>query len=143
MRSLGFLFFSVFCGLAVAGGDSVLGKVDRLAGKDGNYSFTFAQTDERSALMPGCQKLEVKVEYGGVPWYSWLPFVQTSHPAREETDEAASYLLKAQRDGREVYFGYMGGGLRRASRPCSFISKGLLLYPPDKKDHVLSFHDPV
>ncbi len=143
IKSLGFIFSFLFYGLAVAGGDSVLGKVGNFSGEDGNYSFSFIQTDEHSPLMPGCRQLEVTVEYGRVPWYSWLPFVETSHPSLEETDEAAFFLLEAQREGREVHFGYMGGGLIPVDKPCFFVSKGLLLYPPDKKDQVISFHDSV
>jgi len=142
MNFISFVVLFMLSGLALAGGDSVRGKVSNFSGKDGNYSFRFTLTDRRSELL-ACREFEVRVRYERVPWYSWLPFVYTTHPAKEETTEAASFLLNAQRQNREINFGYMGGGLIPTDRLCSFVSRGLSIYSSDKKNLVLSFYDPV
>jgi len=88
----------------------------------------------------GCDEFKVTVEYKNVPWYSWLPFVRSSHPTKQQTIKAASLLLDAFKTNRAIGFGYMGGGLIPTEEKCSFSSKGLTL---EFNNLVLSFHDPV
>ncbi len=126
MRTLSALLLCLMPNVAVAGGDAVPGKVSSVSGADGNYQFHFVQTANRAELISGCKELDVKVSYERVPWFSWLPFVHSSHPTREKTDEAASYLLNASRENRDIYLGYMGSGLIPAGTPCSFLSRGCL-----------------
>ncbi len=142
MRTLGALLLCLLSNVAVAGGDAVPGRVTSFSGADGSYRFHFVQTDNRAELVKGCKELDVQVSYERVPWFSWLPFVHSSHPTREETDAAASYLLSASREKREVYFGYLGNGLAPTGAPCSFLSRGLSLHGKEPII-VLSFHDSV
>ncbi len=143
MRILSLLILSVVSTVALAGGDYVLGKVTSFSGEGGNYSFHFIQTDGGKELMSRCREFDVQVNHVRVPWYSWLPFVQTSHPSKEKTNEAASFLLKAHQENRQVLFGYMGYGLVPSSAPCSFLSRGILLEAEKEKSFVLSFHNPI
>lgn len=117
----------VLSNAAHAGGSAVLGKVVSFTGANGNYSFRFAQTAERSQWIISCQEFEVKVNYERVPWFSWLPYVRTHHPTKEMTEVAAAFLLKAHRENREVMFGYMGQGLEETSTPCFLLSRGISL----------------
>lgn len=139
MRALSFLILCVVSNIAVAGGDYAIGKITSFSGENGNYLFRFVQTDNRAELLRGCREFEVKVTYKRVPWFSWLPFVHTSHPTREGTIKAALFLMNANQSNREVGFGYMGYGLVPADTPCSFLSLGLSL----ESGYVLSFHNPV
>jgi hypothetical protein len=125
----------------LAGGDYVLVKISKFSGYDGNYSMSFKQTEiDREPLLMGCNEFKVTVEYKNVPWYSWLPFVQSSHPTKQQTIKAASLLLDAFKTNRAISFGYMGRGLIPTGEKCSFSSKGLIL---EFNNVVLSFHDPV
>jgi hypothetical protein len=127
-------------GAALAGGDYVPGRVANFSGDDGSYAFTFAADRE---LVQGCQTLEVRVRYSRVPWYSWLPFVHTSHPTKDQTDLAAAMLRQAAQTSRSVLFGYVGYGLVPSGERCTFVSRGLVLERDGDFEVVLSFHDPV
>lgn len=81
-----------------------------------------------------------------MPSWSWLPFVDTSHPSRQETAAAVEYLNKKFNNSVQTFFGYMGGGLLKVpSTDCLFKSKGLKLMQIDAHDEfaVLSFYDPL
>ena len=124
-----------------AGGDYVLGRVLSFSGDGGNYSLTFSQTNiNTSPMIKGCYEIKVIVKYEHVPWYSWLPFIRSSHPTKEQTIIAASLLLDAFEKNREIGFGYMGSGLTPTAEKCAFVSKGLT----NEFDNViLSFNEPV
>lgn len=143
MRIISFVILLLVSNIAVAGGDYVLGKVVSFSGGNGNYIFRFVQIDNHHKLIPSCQEFEVRVTYKRVPWFSWLPFVHASHPTKEKTKEAASFLLRANRENREVNFGYMGYGLVPTDTPCSFLSRGMSLESEKEKNFVLSFHHPI
>lgn len=144
MRILIVAILFVVSSAALAGGDYALGKVSNFTGEDGNYSFRFTQTDGRAELLQGCREFDVRINYGRVPWYSWLPFVHTSHPTEEKTKEAVSFLRKANLENRAVYFGYMGYGLvPTGGGSCSFLSRGMSLEREKEKSFVLSFHNSV
>ena len=128
--------------LAVAGGDYVSGKVSEFSGKDGVYAFTFV-AERTLAGLEQCQSLKVRVEYGRVPWYSWLPFVHTNHPTKAQTDSAAFLLQSAHQTLEPILFGYLGSGLVPSTAPCTFKSKGLAVERDRGNEFVLSFHNPT
>jgi hypothetical protein len=141
IRKIAFISFLIWPALCFAGGDEVSGKVSSLIVKEGKYVVHFNQTENASVLITGCKEIEVTVQYARVPWFSWLPFVSSSHPTRKETDEAIEYMRNANRNNRLIYFGYMGYGLVPTGQKCSFKSKGLRIYRDQGKVTVLSFHD--
>lgn len=126
--------------LALAGGDYVSGKVSSFSGNDGTYTFTFVAKKTLVGLEQ-CQSLTVNVEYGRVPWYSWLPFVHTNHPTKAQTESAASLLQTAHRASQPILFGYLGYGLVPSRVPCTFKSKGLAVESDRGREFVLSYHD--
>ena len=135
-----FVFSGLLPSLVFAGGDYVPGKISDFTGNDGEYSFTFAA--ERTLVgLEACPLLKVHVTYARVPWLSWLPFVHSSHPTREQTNMAAAVLKQAAEAGRPALFGYLGGGLIASGEPCTFKSNGLLLDRDAGKEFVLSFYD--
>jgi hypothetical protein len=141
MRALVPALLYLLSNTALAGGDFVLGKVAAFSGESGNYSFRFIQTDRNKELLSGCREFNVTVRYERVPWFSWLPFVHSSHPSKQKTEAAASFLRGASQSGQEVYFGYMGYGLVPTGNSCSFTSRGLALEQEHGKQYVLSYHD--
>lgn len=124
---------------ALAGGAAFPGKITTFSGSNGSCEFTFVPSREFYGYEK-CTELRVRVEYGRVPWYSWLPFVRSSHPTRAQTEQAAGVLEKAYREKSEVNFGYMGNGLVDSGEPCLFLSKGLMI---DNGKYILSFNGPV
>jgi hypothetical protein len=139
MKCVGVLI-ALLPSLALAGGDYVSGRISRFSGKDGDYTFTFV-ADQALVGLEQCQSLQVNVEYGRVPWYSWLPFVHTNHPTKAQTESAASVLQAAHRTSRPILFGYLGYGLVLSSAPCTFKSKGLAIENDRGHEFVLSYHD--
>ncbi|ANE54297.1 hypothetical protein [Methylomonas sp. DH-1] len=124
-----------------AGGDYVFGRVLSFSGDAGKYNFTFSQTNiNRMPLIKACYEFKVIVNFENVPWYSWLPFIRSSHPTKEQTVIAASLLLDAFEKSQEIGFGYMGGGLIPTLEKCTFVSKGLT---SEFDNVILSFNEPV
>jgi len=141
-KSTACLLLSLLAFPAVAGGDYAQGFVSAFQAKGGAYTFRFTQT-EQQALVPGCPSFAVSVLHRRVPWYTWLPFVQSSHPTEQETAAAASFLRAAALQRRLVSFGYMGNGLVGTDSSCSFTANGLKLGKDERTIYVLAFHDPV
>jgi hypothetical protein len=110
-----------------AGGDYVPGRVTAFSVSENIYSFEFEQAKDGGELVSGCKIFKVYVSYMNVPWYSWLPFIDSPHPTRKETKEALRYLHDSFREGRSIYFGYMGSGLQNTDNRCVFNSKGLAI----------------
>ena len=133
----------VWPSLCSAGGDFVSGMVTDISGNGGKYVFRFVQTDDSPELMKGCRELMIVVEYERVPWFSWLPFVNSGHPSRKETDESVEYLEKAKEKSQTVNFGYMGYGLVPTSVKCSFKSKGLRIIDDRGIRVVFSYYDQI
>jgi hypothetical protein len=123
-----------------AGGDYVSGKVSGFTGSGGDYSFMFA-ADRTLVGFEACRVFKIQVTYQRVPWFSWLPFVHTNHPTREQTNVAAAALKQAAETDRPALFGYLGSGLVASGVPCTFKSKGLSLNHDSGNEFVLSFHD--
>lgn len=143
MRALVPVILCLLSSAALAGGDFTLGKVIAISGESGNYSFRFVQTDRRKELLAGCREFNVIVHYERVPWFSWLPFVHTTHPSKQQTEDAALFLRSASQSSQEIYFGYMGYGLVRTGSSCSFSSRGLVLEQEQGKQFVLSYYDQI
>lgn len=134
--------FLLWPALCFAGGDYVSGKVVGIKSEDGKYIIRFAQTENALPnLIAGCKEIETTVQYSRVPWFSWLPFISSSHPSRKETDEAIEYMRTANFNNQLIYFGYMGNGLVPTGAKCSFRSKGLRLFHDRGITSVLSYHD--
>ncbi|HSB18168.1 MAG TPA: hypothetical protein VLE22_27190 [Bryobacteraceae bacterium] len=142
-RALALIMAALAAGVAVAGGDYVKGRVSGFSGADGVYTFHFEQSDARPALEDGCPRFTVLVQYGRVPWYSWVPLVKTSHPTRGETDAAAAILAVAERERRLVSFGYTGNGLIPSGGQCTSATKGLRIIKDDSGDVLMAFYDPT
>jgi hypothetical protein len=140
MKRIGAMVSLVLPSLALAGGDYVSGTVSAFSRKDGIFSFTFVAARTLVGLEQ-CQSLRVSVEYGRVPWYSWLPFVDSGHPTKAQTESAASLLQAAHRTSQPILFGYLGHGLVPSSAPCTFKSKGLAIESDRGRQFVLSYHD--
>lgn len=124
---------------ASAGGDYVSGRVTQFSISADTYLFEFEQAKGEDELIKGCKTFKVHVHYEHVPWYSWLPFVDSAHPTWENTKEALKYLRDSSRVGHLIYFGYMGSGLVHTAEQCVFDSKGLEI----NHGVVISYHDPV
>lgn len=88
--------------VSMAGGDFALGKIVAFSNDSGTYLFRFVQTDGNRDLLNGCRTFNVKVHYERVSWFSWLPFVQSGHPTKQQTKIAASLLHAANQSGQTV-----------------------------------------
>ncbi len=143
MRKIIVFFTCLICpALSFAGGDAVTGNVTDVSAKDGKTIIHFMQpSNARTELISGCKEIEVTVHYARVPWFSWMPFVATSHPSKKETEEAIEYLKKAKLNNQQINFGYMGYGLVPTGDKCSFKSKGLRIFRDQGTISVFSFHD--
>ena len=119
MRLLIFIILLPFSQLCYAGGDFVSGKISDVLEIDEEYSIRFIQTETRPELKTGCRDITVIVNYAQVPWYSWLPFIKSSHHTKEQTVDAIKYLVDAKNSEKEVYLGYIGGGLIPADNVCT------------------------
>ncbi len=120
-----------------------LGKVSEYSGDDGNYRIHFKQVRMQGKLTSGCKEFDVAIVHETTPWYAWMPFVETTHPTKEETLEAASFLEAAAKGSREIYFGYVGNGLELRGRACLFSSHGIIKYNDRGRTCILSFFDEV
>jgi len=128
---------------ANAGGDYVSGHVTSFHGGDNDFTFVFVASSPERGLMEQCTTIEVQVEYSRVPWFSWLPFIRSGHPTKQQTMEAGRYLSAAHGSHNLIRFGYIGYGLLPTETMCSFRSRGLRLeyaYADDQAV-VLSYHD--
>jgi len=143
IRKIAFISFLILPALCFAGGDEVSGKVTGITVNEGKYIIHFIQTENAPDLVAGCKEFEVTVKYARVPWFSWLPFISSSHPSKNETEESIEYMRNAQRSNRLISFGYMGNGLVPTGEKCSFNSKGLRVYREQGKTAILSFHDQI
>lgn len=110
---------------AYAGGDFSQFKVLAYSEMNAVYHFSLEEKQSSRQLISGCKNFDVRVNYKRVPWYSWLPFVHTSHPSYDDTIKALEYIKDAYDSNKDVYFGYMGNGLGRTSAACVFDSYGL------------------
>ena len=143
MRLLIFIFLLPFSQLCYAGGDFVSGKISEVLEIEEEYTIGFTQTEVGSELKTGCRDITVIVNFSRVPWYSWLPFIKSSHPTKEQTVDAVKYLVDAKNSEKEIYLGYIGGGLIPADKICTFNSKGLVLERIEGTQVVISYHDPT
>jgi len=130
------------CGAAArsrADDDSVLGKVVQMSSDRGLYAFQFEQSDGGPDLMPGCRKFEVEVRYSYRP-QNWLPFVHSEYPSKKQTGGVVTFLKRALREGREIYFGTVGAGFAPVpGESCSFVSQALALEYRGERELVLSY----
>lgn len=109
---------------AHAGGDFSQFKVLAYSEMDAVYHISLEEKNSRQ-LISGCKSIDVRVNYKRVPWYSWLPFVNTSHPSYNDTIKALKYIKDAYDSNKDVFFGYIGNGLGKTDSACVFDSYGL------------------
>jgi hypothetical protein len=134
-----FIFF-VFSD-SYAGGDFREGKITTFSTKNSLTIFTFEQTDKRKVLIKPCEIIKIKLKYGYVPWYSWLPFIESSsgHPSKTDNKKGLQHIKNAYENEKIINFGYMGSGLMPTDETCTFKSRGLLL----NNDYIASYHNAV
>lgn len=128
--------------LCFAGGDYSEVSIKNFTGSGSNANFTIEFVNDRK-FDESCDALKVSLKYKRVPWYSWLPFVHSSHPTQVETREAVMHLEESFKENLNVYFGYIGGGLIPTDKPCEYVSKGLNMDEFDNYKYIHAFHDPV
>lgn len=139
LRLIFILFFPTLC---FAGGEYSTVRIIELSGHETRISFSVEFLNSHK-FYENCDTITVHLNYKKTPWFSWLPFVHTSHPTAADNQEAVSYLKHVYLNDKTVNFGYMGSGLNSTDQQCVFISKGLRLYKSDNFQYVLSYHDPV
>ena len=131
------------CGNAIAGGSSFPARVLSVSlHAEKELILTFTQTPKHGAFAD-CSEIEVTVAHKRAPWFSWIPFVRSSHPSHAETATALDFLSSAMESGVLVQFGYVGSGVEPGSASCSFQSRGLRLVPDGEVKYVLSYFDAV
>ena len=123
--SLALCVLSLLSDYAHAGGDFSQFKVLTYSEMNDVYHFSLEEKKNSRQLINGCKNFDVRVNYKRIPWYSWLPFVHTSHPSYDDTIKALNYIKDAFDSNKDVYFGYMGNGLGKTSAACVFDSYGL------------------
>lgn len=126
-----------------AGGDYVLVNVKSFEEQKGIVKIKIKQIDDRDSLMKGCFEFEVAITHKRVPWFSWLPFIESSHPTKKETQTSLDLLQEAYQDKVSINFGYIGYGLAGTEKECSFVSYGLKIIKTDEGKAVLSFHNEI
>jgi hypothetical protein len=119
------LFIGILSSILYAGGDYVLVDVQSFEEQKGIVKIKIKQIDDRDPLMKGCFEFEVAITHKRVPWFSWLPFIESSHPTKKENQASLGLLLEAYQDKVPTNFGYMGYGLAGTEKECSFVSYGL------------------
>jgi hypothetical protein len=140
MRNASLLLFIFAGNICFAGGEYSRGKIEHIEYKDSAWKFVFKQTTENKLMISNCDVLTVELEYQRVPWYSFLPFVESGHPSKKQTKNALVYLEHSFREGKYINFGYIGSGLKGTETKCLFKSKGLKLGSDQEGDYVVSFH---
>jgi hypothetical protein len=130
--------------LVHAGGDYWPVKVEEKITTDVPQKLKLEISEPARGIFQGCNQITVLLEYQRVPVWSWLPFIDSSHPTKDETTTAVEFLNNKFAMSAKTYFGYIGGGLFKApSIGCTFKSKGLKLMKIDKENEfaVLSYYD--
>ncbi len=132
--------------LVHAGGDYWLVKVEEKITADLPQKLKFEINEPARGILQGCKKIRVLLEYQRVPAWSWLPFIDSSHPTKDDTTIAVEFLNNKFAKSAHTYFGYIGAGLFKVpSVDCTFKSKGLKLMKIDTENEfaVLSYYDPM
>ncbi len=137
------LFIGIFSSILYAGGDYVLINVKSFEEQKGIAKIKIKQIDDRNPLIKGCPEFEVAITHKRVPWFSWLPFVESSHPTKKENQESLNLLFEAYHNKVPINFGYMGYGLADTEKECSFVSYGLKTLKTEESEAVLSFHNEI
>ncbi|MEJ2497012.1 MAG: hypothetical protein P8Y43_05980 [Sulfurovaceae bacterium] len=137
------LFIGILSSILYAGGDYVLVDVQSFEEQKGIVKIKIKQIDDRDPLMKGCFEFEVAITHKRVPWFSWLPFMKSSHPTKKENQASLGLLLEAYQDKVPTNFGYMGYGLAGTEKECSFVSYGLKTIKTEEGEAVLSFYSEI
>lgn len=138
-----FLFVSL-PSMLFAGGDCSLMNVESIKKEKGVTEIEVKQIDkDNMLLMKGCPRFNFTVTYKRVPWYSRLPFMQSSHPTEKENKESLNLMENAYKSKKVINFCYMGYGLAHTEKECSFVSYGLKTLQIQGNKLVVSFYNEI
>ncbi len=137
------LLIGLFAGESYAGGDAWQGRVTSFEKHNGSYTFTMKFPTKEIRLPSNCRQITVNYKYKRVPWYSWLPFIETSHPSYSQSKKAIQYIENKYNQNQDIYFGYMGSGLIPVENECTFKTKGLGINESENIKAILAYHNPV
>ena len=127
-----------------AGGTSNEGEIKEFHSNKKITSFKFIQTDGEPNLIKLCSEFTVILEYKRVPWFSWFPYVETSHPTEKQSKKAINFIKTANKNNKKIQFGFMGAGFKETKEKCIFRSRGLLLMNDNEEsEFVASFYNQV
>ena len=120
-----------------AGGAAFSVKVIRI--QEGAGNLTLFMHKQKHKKNEPCSRFQVKLKYERVPWYSWVPFVDSYHPSPSE-NQAAIQKMKGYHKNQTVFeFGEVSG-LKQTKSACVFMSKGLKV---TKDKFIVSFYYPI
>jgi len=132
------LMLSLLALTAHADNNSALGKVAQFASNKGQYTFQFVQSQGGADIIPGCRKLTVDVRYTLAP-QTWLPFTHANYPTKKETKAAITFIKRALREGREIYFSSVASDSPSTTTHCTVASRALALEYRGEKELILSY----
>jgi|GEM_PF-3596669 len=101
---------------AWTGGDYWLIKVEDKITTDVPQKLKFEFSLPARGILQGCKQITVLLEYQRVPAWSWLHFIDSSHPTKDETTIAVEFLNNKFAKSAQAYFGYIGGGFSKYLR---------------------------
>ena len=145
-KSIKFLliYWSFFiASTASAGGDYFLVKVKEVSSAQKSALIKLMLKEEPRHPINGCEFITVHVRYQN-DLMTWLPFVTSRDPTRNETLIAIQYIIGKYKKEENMYFGYMAGGLNgRENEKCIFDSKGFRLKSDSNHNRniVFSYYD--
>jgi hypothetical protein len=134
---LAIYIFSIMCAsVAYAGGDYFPIKIIELTNDSDSFHFKAEPTRERQWMEKECSIINVKGKYDTLRW-----LMHERPMSLDKHMQSIEFLSKSLASNKKVYFGYIGGGLRKIEK-CSYESKGLV-YENYDKELVLSVHDRI
>ena len=88
-----------------------------------------------------CDKLNINISYERVPWFSWIPFINSAHPTKEENKVAITHIKS--NIGNTLYFGEIGKGLVPQEKKCTYQSKGAKILEIENKQVIMFYYSQV
>ena len=85
-------FFSA--GNVNAGGDYSLFRIESVVGSAERALISLSVIGRQLVGIDACDSIEVELNYDRVPWFSFLPFVDSSHPTIGDTNRSLDLLSK-------------------------------------------------
>jgi len=113
MKAITSLLLILLSQTSFAGGSYNEGKIINFNSNNDQTSFKFIQTDGESSLIKSCNEFMVLLQYERVPWFSWLPYVEASHPTEKQTILAVNFIREAYKNNKKILLGFMGAGFKK------------------------------